>query len=503
MSTTSFAPRTGAVLAVVPDSDQAEVAQVLAAASAAAPAVAAASPATRRGWLHALADALEARTAELAALADDETALGLPRLEGEVARMAGQLRFYGDVAAEGGYLGVTRDAGAVNGADLVRVQVPLGVVAVFGASNFPFGFGVLGNDTASALAAGCPVVAKAHPAHPQLSLALARVAREALSAAGAPAGAFGLVSGFDAGAALATHDDVDAVAFTGSQAGGTALWRLANGRERVVPVFAEMGTVNPVVVTPAAAAARAEEVARGFVGSFTLGAGQFCTKPGLLLVPAGHGLPDAVARALVAADPAPVMLTRGIAETVEAGLFRMVDAGARVLARVPVSTPGAGWHAPAVVLSAPAARLRPGSALLEECFGAVALVVEYADAEERDGVLARLQGCLAAGVVAEDADPDAGALVGSLSALAGRVLVNDWPTGVAFTWAQTHGGPWPATSRPEATSVGAAALDRFVRPVSYQGVPDAWLPEAAREANPYGVPQRVDGVLRPAPVTAS
>jgi len=215
------------------------------------------------------------------------------------------MRFYAAVVRDGGWLGATIDTATPGRPDLRRVNVPLGPVAVFGASNFPFGFGVLGHDTATALGAGCPVVAKAHPAHPRLSAELAAVAREALDAAGAPAGTLGVVAGFDAGRRLVDHPAIRAVAFTGSLRGGLALWRQAAARDEPVPVYAEMGTVNTVVVTPAAAAARADAIATGFVGSFTLGMGQFCTKPGLLLVPAGSGLAERVAAALTAAAPTP------------------------------------------------------------------------------------------------------------------------------------------------------------------------------------------------------
>lgn len=495
--TTSYRPRDGQPAGTVPDTTPAEVAATVARAAAAAPAMAEAAPVVRQAWLDAVADALEAHAEELAALADDETALGLPRLTGEVARAAAQLRFYASVAVEGSYLGATLDRATASSPRLVRVNRPLGPVAVFGASNFPFGFGVLGNDTASALAAGCPVVAKAHPAHVLTCVRLAEIATSALREAGAPEGVFGMVVGLDAGVELVKADGIRAVGFTGSQAGGLALWRIANEREVVIPVYAEMGTVNPVVLTPAGAA-RLDEVATGFVGSFTLGAGQFCTKPGLLFAPAGHGAADAVARALAAAEPRPTMLTDAIAGNVAAGVAALQQAGATVTGTVPGT--GQGWSADAAVLTAPIAALAPGSRLLEECFGPVALVIEYADRAELAAGLDQLQGSLAAAVFGGgDEDPDLAETVARLSARVGRVTVGDWPTGVAWTWAQQHGGPWPATSAPATTSVGAGALDRFVRPVTFQSVPDAALPEPVRAAvapdNPWRIPRRVDGTL--------
>jgi NADP-dependent aldehyde dehydrogenase len=501
----SFNPRNAAAVPAPPPTTQAQVDDILTAASAAADEVAAVPPAARQAWLNAVADALEARLPELAGLADEETALGLPRLTGELAGAARSLRFYGAVAAEGSYLGATIDpAGASPGGaptrpDLRRVNVPLGLVAVFGASNFPFGFGVVGHDTASAIAAGCPVVVKAHPAHPRLSAALAETAAAALAAAGAPTGTFALVHGFEAGATLVTHRGVGAVGFTGSQAGGLALWRLAAEREEVIPVYAEMGTVNTIVVTRAAAHARAAEIAAGFVGSFTLGMGQFCTKPGLLLVPAGSGLAALIAQALADAAPSGWLLTETIAKSYTAGVRQLEDAGSAVASRVPGA--GCGWSADPAIATVDIAALAPGSRLLEEVFGPVALVAEYAGDEELATALSALPGSLAAGVQGQTghghADPQLAPLVGALSKRCGRVVVNGWPTGVAVTWAQHHGGPWPATSNPATTSVGAAALGRWLRPVTFQDTPEAALPPVLHDANPWSLPRRVDGILIP------
>ena len=491
----SYDPRTGEARGHVWPTPASEVEETLATAAAASPVLARTSPAERAAWLRALAGALEAPGAapRLVALADRETALGESRLTGELARTAAQLRFYADVAEEGSWLRVTVDHPTATAPWLGRVQHPLGPVAVFGASNFPFAFGVLGNDTASALAAGCPVVAKTHPAHPQLSVELGRLAAGALREAGAPDGVLGLVSGFEAGTTMVTSEHTAAVAFTGSQQGGLALWRLANERHTVIPVFAEMGTVNPVVVTPVGAT-RLAEVARGFVGSFTLGTGQFCTKPGLLLAPAGSGAAAAVGQALAAAAPQGWLLTEAIGRSALVGVDQLLAAGAEVVARGEVSE--AGWTAPATVLAVPTRALERGSRLLEECFGPVALVAEYADQAELRRIVGQLQGALAASVMtAGPDDPDTAAAVSLLAPLVGRVSVDDWPTGVAWTWAQQHGGPWPATTAPWATSVGAAALDRFTRPVAYQSVPDTALPEALRADNPWHLPRRVDGRL--------
>ena len=486
----SFNPRTGGQHGAVAHTAPEEVQALLTAAATAAGPVAAVAPAERQRWLNAVADALEASADDLAALADEETGLGLPRLAGEVAGAAASARFYGRVAAEGSWLGAARDSTPAG--TLVRFKVPLGPVAVFGASNFPFGFGVFGHDTASALAAGCPVVAKAHPAHPRLSVQIAELAAAALAEAGAPQGAFGLVTGFDAGLQAVDSPLIRAVAFTGSQAGGMALVQRAAGRG--VPVFAEMGTVNPVLVTPAAAAdgAAVRELAAGFTGSFTLGAGQFCTKPGLLLAPAGSGLPEAVRRAMADVVPAP-LLTAGIAGSYRTGLAALTEAAG---APVPPADAGsaAGWQAAPELIEVRPEQLVPGSRLLEECFGPVALICEYEDFGQALALAAVLQPSLAASVFSGgDGDADAAAAVAALVPKVGRVAVNTWPTGVANTWAQQHGGPWPATSRPEATSVGAGALERFVRPVAVQNAPEAFLPPPVAPENPWGIPQRIDG----------
>lgn len=487
MTDISYDARTGQPVEEIPSNTLSEVDDVLVAAAAAAPVVAATPPAERKKWLYAIADALDAAADELIAIADRETGLGEERLRMEVGRAAVQLRYYADIAAEGSYVDAVLDAGPPR---LARVRVPLGPVAVFGASNFPFLFGVLGTDTASALASGCPVVVKAHPAHPALSARLGRLAQDAL--ADAPAGFFGLVSGFEAGERLVRSPHTSAVAFTGSQRGGLALWRMANERDVVIPVFAEMGTVNPVVVTPAALS-KLDELATGFVESFTRGTGQYCTKPGLLFAPAGAGMADRVADALRRIAPTAWLLTAQIADAAVAGLDELVSAGGTVAGQV--AGPDAGWAAPATVLTVPIEKLTSGSRLLEECFGPVAIVTEYADRAELATALAELQGTLAAAVMSGEHDEDVPWLVARLTNLAGRVTVDEWPTGVVVTWAQQHGGPWPATTNPATTSVGAAALTRFTRPVAYQNVPDAALPPALRESNPWRLPRRVDGVV--------
>jgi NADP-dependent aldehyde dehydrogenase len=494
LSNASRDPRTGETREGSPTTSSGRVAALVATAASAAEDVAGSSPCVRERWLVDLAESLELAADELVDLADAETALGQARLRGELSKTAAQARFYGAVAAEGSWLSARVDTVAGPPAmELRRANLPVGPVAVFGASNFPFSFGAAGHDTLSALAAGCPVLVKAHPAHPLLSVRLGQVVAASLAESGAPLGAFGLVVGFDAGLALVDAPEVRAVAFTGSQAAGMALVERAGRRPEPIPVFAEMGTVNPVVVTPAAARADLAGVAEGFVGSFTLGQGQFCTKPGLLLAPAGVGAAEAVAAALSSAAPG-WLLTEGMAASYESGLESLLAAGARRVGQG--GRHGAGFAVAATVLAADINDLQPGSRLLGECFGPVALVVEYDDLAQLRAVLGRLQPSLAAAVATVGADdPDAVWLVAHLSTRVGRVVVNGWPTGVMTSWAQQHGGPWPATNRPDATSVGAAALDRFTRPVAFQDLPDAALPMALRADNPWRLARRVNGVL--------
>jgi len=502
MTVTSFSPRTGRPAHHAPETTDTEVDAVMQRAAGAAPLVAVSSPTERRRWLRAVADMLDAHAAELAELTDLETALGRPRIDGEIPRTADQFRFYGDVAVEGSHVDLTIDESDDPVGQLVRLNRPIGPVVVFGASNFPFVLGMLGHDTAAAIAAGCPVVAKAHSAHIGLSLRLEELMTTTLADAGAPDGTFAMVVGRAAGVAAVAHPAAAAVAFTGSQSGGLALWRIANERDEVIPVYAEMGTVNPVVVT-AAAAPDLASIAAGFVGSFTLGSGQYCTKPGLLFAPTGSRAAQHVADALTAADPTAVMLTEGIAASVVTGLAELEAAGARTVVQVPAGE--AAWAAPAAVLTAPIGTLTAGSRLLEECFGPVVLVCEYDDTDQLLDALRTLQGSLAASVFTaqEGPDPEAGRLVEIVSRQVGRVVVNGWSTGAACSWGQHHGGPWPATSNPGTTSIGGRALSRFVRPVTFQSTRDEWLPAEARADDPWHLPRRLNGVAQPAaPVDA-
>ncbi|MBC7518808.1 MAG: aldehyde dehydrogenase family protein [Microbacteriaceae bacterium] len=494
----SFDPSTGEQRGSIAHSSPADVAASLARTLFAGRMLAASSPSERREWLFAVAAQLVEHQDELVELAQQETALGVVRLRGELLKAAVSMRFYADVAVEGSYLGAsieTIDATTT----LSRWNIALGPVAVFGASNFPFGFGLIGHDVASALSVGCPVVSKAHPAHPRLSVRLAEITQNALATSGAPQGSYELVVGFAAGIQLIDAPEITAVAFTGSQAGGMAI--LQRAAARGIPVFAEMGTVNPVVVTPLAGR-DSVSIAAGFVASFTLGVGQFCTKPGLLFAPAGMGFAEEVEHQLGAVAAFP-LLTAGIAHSYRRGISEVQDA-AGIRFTAPSETELPGFAVAAHVIRVRPEDLRTGSRLLEECFGPMALVCEYDDIDQVFAALAQLQPALAASVFtglpdasldSDDADPDGTELVRRMLPLVGRLAVNSWPTGVATSWSQQHGGPWPATSRTEATSVGAGALARFVRPVSLQNAAPAHLPLALHPHNPWGIPRRIDGIL--------
>ncbi|MFE7234529.1 aldehyde dehydrogenase (NADP(+)) [Streptomyces sp. NPDC002405] len=461
--------------------------------------------AVRAAFLRSAADRLEGARDRLVEAADAETALGPVRLTGELARTCYQLRAFADIVDEGAFLDVIINHPDATAAppipDLRRYKVPLGVVAVYSASNFPFAFSVAGGDTASALAAGCPVVVKAHPDHPALSELVARVLRGAAAHHGVPEAVIGLVHGFEAGVELVGHPLVAAAGFTGSVRGGRALFDAAAARPAPIPFHGELGSLNPVLVTEAAAAERAEAIGTGLAGSMTMGVGQFCVKPGLVLVPsgaAGDGLVKSLTDAVSDTDPG-VLLDHRMRDNFLTGI---AERFALPGVESPV-TPGAGGEhsVSAGFLTVPAEKLTDEGEhdlLLEECFGPVTVVARYEDEAEAEAVLSRLPGNLSATVhlsTEEAAGQGRGAeLLARLTPLAGRVLVNGWPTGVAVAPAQHHGGPYPATTS-TSTSVGGTAIERWMRPVAYQNAPEALLPPELRDDNPLGLPRRFNGHL--------
>ncbi|MGO4700763.1 aldehyde dehydrogenase (NADP(+)) [Dyella sp. 2RAB6] len=457
----------------------------------------------RAGFLEDCAARIEALGDALIQRAMAETGLPRARLEGERTRTANQLRMFGALVRSGDALDA-RIEPALPERQPPRPQlrfwrIGIGPVAVFGASNFPLAFSVGGGDTAAALAAGCPVVAKAHPAHPGTSELVGRAIQQAAAAAGLPAGVFALLfdAGHGAGSALVQHPAIRAVGFTGSRAGGLALARLAAARPEPIPVYAEMSSVNPNLLLPAALTARAPTLARDYAASATLGCGQFCTKPGLALGVAGAGFETFAAQAAheFSAVPAGVMLTPAILNAYEAGVARLgQDPRVSTLARG-AAAPG---RAQAALLRVSAHALAADAALGEEIFGPCSMLVECADHDQLFDVLRGLEGQLTIALHMEPADGDlVRALLPLLERKAGRVLANGFPTGVEVCDAMVHGGPFPATLDGRSSSVGTAAIERFLRPVCYQNLPDELLPEALRDANPLGVQRRFAGRFEP------
>ena len=429
---------------------------------------------------------------------------GLPRarLEGERGRTVGQLKLFAGVVREGSWLEARIDPAMPDRTPLPRSDlrlrhVPLGPVAVFGASNFPLAFSVAGGDTASALAAGCPVVVKAHPAHPGTSELVGRAVQAAVAACGLPEGVFSLLYGAGnwLGGALVADARIKAVGFTGSRGGGLALMRISNERPEPIPVYAEMSSVNPVLVLPHAMKARGAEIAKAFVGSLTMGAGQFCTNPGLVLAQEGGDLDQFVAKAAesLGACPPATMLTPGIFQAYSKGVERIAaNPGVTTVARgQPGQGPNRGQPA---FFSTEAKNFLADHSLREEVFGASSVLIRCPDAGTMRKIIEQLEGQLTITLQMDSEDLEyAKTILPALERKAGRVLVNGFPTGVEVAHAMVHGGPFPATSDGRSTSVGSLAIHRFLRPVCYQDFPAGLLPEALRDGNPQRIPVRIDG----------
>lgn len=461
--------------------------QAVQAADAVASAWAESSVAERAGLLRGLADGLEHHQPALVALADEETGLGAARLNGEFARTAFQLRGFAE-EVEAGVPYYVVDDQAVPGAPpvgrprLTRVQQPLGVVAMFSASNFPFAFSVLGGDTASALAAGCPVVVKSHSGHPRLSRAVHEVAQGVLATLKLPAGLLGLVDGASraAGLHLVSHPQIAAVAFTGSYQGGVALWKAANERPRPIPFFGELGSINPLFARPEILQREGAALASTLAASITTGCGQFCTSPGVIVL-FDHPASDAFIAQLSDALQ-PIKTHRMLTPGMRAGFDNGVAQLARSVAAKPLFVPQADGDGPAPRLfEVDAQAFIDEPQLREEMFGPAAVVVKVASVAQAIEVLHAIGGSLTATLWGLEQDnADNRAVVRAARQVAGRVLFSGVPTGVAVTHAQQHGGPWPASTQPQTTSVGFAALARFLRPVALQDAPSWALTEGDR-----------------------
>lgn len=485
-----------------PAASSQEASQAVAAAAAAWRSPALRDAALRARALRGIAARLRARGEQITALCARETGLGAARLNGELARTTGQLEAFAALLDEGSWVDAMidrADPAAPLQADVRRMLVALGPVAVFGAGNFPLAFSTAGGDTASALAAGCPVVFKGHPAHPGTSTLVAAEVSAAIADAGLPAGTFGHVLSDDLAVARTLIDaaEITAVAFTGSYRAGHDIWQRAQRRPRPIPVFAEMSSTNPVVVRTAALAdgGRAEALAAALITSISANAGQLCTKPGIVFVPAGTegaAFVEAVATGLRAAAPGP-MLTPALAAAVRERLGAV--GGESGLELVGDAAGGGSTVAPAVMLGS-ATLVREGAAVLDECFGPVVTLLTYADDEQLLAAIEQLPGQLTCTLHTDvEADPLAPQLADALAARCGRLLLEGMPTGVLVNHAMQHGGPWPSTTAPAHTSVGMTAIRRFLRPVAWQSAPAALLPPELRDGNPRGIWRTVGGAL--------
>ena len=459
------------------------------------------APEARAAFLESIAAEILALGDDLVARACAESGLPRPRIEGERMRTVGQLRLFAAVVRAGHWLDLRVDPALperkpLPRPDLRQRHIALGPVAVFGASNFPLAFSVAGGDTASALAAGCPVVAKGHPAHPGTGELVATAVLKAVAAHGLPDGTFSLLlGGNETGIALVKDARIKAVGFTGSRSGGLALSALAAARPEPIPVYAEMSSINPVYLLPGALAAGAEKLGRDFIGSVTLGAGQFCTNPGLVLAVGGPGLDSFVASAAAAlSDYAPsAMLTPGIHRAYEAG--RKVLSENRRVDRVAEGKVGEGVNrGTGALFVTEGADFLADETLSHEVFGASSLVVRCRDEDELLRVSRKLEGQLTVTLHLATSDLAAARrLLPVLEMKAGRILANGWPTGVEVSPAMMHGGPFPATSDGRSTSVGSLAIRRFLRPVCYQDMPPELLPDALRDSALGALPHMMDG----------
>jgi NADP-dependent aldehyde dehydrogenase len=467
-------------------------------------------PETHAGFLEAIASNIEAIGHELIIRAGQETGLPAARLQGERARTTGQLRLFASVVRQGDFRGVRIDPAMpertpLPRADIRQRQIPLGPVAVFGASNFPLAFSTAGGDTASALAAGCPVVFKAHNAHPGTSELVGQAIAKAVRDSGLHPGVFSLIYGPGAsiGQALVADPAIKAVGFTGSQSAGIALMRTAAARPEPIPVYAEMSSLNPVFVFPGALNGSAEQIdalAQQYVTAVTGSSGQLCTSPGLLFAPAGEAgdkLAAAVGRA-VSACAGQTMLTEGIAASWNAGATALGSADNVTV--VGQGSAGPTENAPApTIFGTDIADFVSNHVLHAEIFGAASLVIRYSTVEELVAATNRLEGQLTASLQLTEEDyPTAAQLIPALEQKVGRIIVNGWPTGVEVGHAMVHGGPFPATSDTRTTSVGTLAINRFLRPVAYQNLPQELLPSPLQDANPWHLNRRIDGTVEAA-----
>ncbi len=495
-------PATGETLEpAMSKASSAQVEEAVAAAEAAAATLRKSSLEQRAQFLNTCADEILALGDELVQRAMAETGLPEARIIGERGRTMGQLRMFADYVVKGDYLDARIDTAMPDREPLPRpdlryVKQSIGPVAVFGASNFPLAFSVAGGDTASAFAAGCPVLVKGHSSHSGTSELMAQALARAVEKCGLPSGTFSLLmgAGREVGSALVQAPEIKAVGFTGSLAGGMALVKLSNERPEPIPVFAEMGSVNPVVLLPEALKERADKIAEGFAFSLNMGVGQFCTNPGLVLAIDGPELNQfiEVAGAKIADQPAGVMLNETIHQAYQEGVSNYCGQ-TETLAQGGESD-GTGFKARAALLSCSAQEFIANPKIHEEIFGPVSLIVRCSDAEELVAAVSALKGQLTGTVHCADGElASHSALADVLAQRVGRLLINGFPTGVEVCHAMVHGGPFPAATDVRFTSVGSTAIDRFVRPICLQNYPQELLPDALKNENPLGILRTVNG----------
>ncbi len=460
------------------------------------------SGAEKADFLEKIADEIDAIGDELLQRAQAESGLPLPRLTGERGRTTGQLRLFATYLREGSWVNARIDTALPDRQPLPRPDLrqmlrPLGPVGVFGASNFPLAFSVAGGDTASALAAGCPIVVKGHPAHPGTSQLVGDAILRAVAACGMPDGTFAMVQGRTTavGMAIVEHPAIKAVGFTGSLRGGKALFDAAARRPEPIPVYAEMGSTNPVFFLPQILKDKGSALAQNFVSSVTLGVGQFCTNPGVAVLQQSADADtfmQEAATAVTASQPAP-MLTQGIQRAFTEGIQKLTTAeGVQTLGQATAADSFA--HGTPILLKTTAEALLANQALAEEVFGPGSVLVEASGREQLLAVARSLEGHLTATVWGTNEElPDYADLLEILEQKVGRLLINGFPTGVEVSHAMQHGGPYPATTDSRSTSVGTNAILRFARPVCYQNFPDALLPDELKTTNPLHIQRLVDG----------
>lgn len=453
-------------------------------------------PEARAHFLETIADEIEALGDTVIQETMRETALPQARLTGEVGRTTGQLRLFAKVLRRGDCFGARIDTATDAAPDIRQIQQAIGPVAVFGASNFPFAFSAAGGDTASALAAGCPIVVKAHPGHMVTSEMVGSAIEAAVSKTGMPAGTFNMIFGDKVGAQLVQEPEIKAVGFTGSQKGGRALFDLAAARDEPIPVFAEMSSVNPMFMLPQALENRGQEIADGLAGSVTLGCGQFCTGPGVIIGVKSSAMTQFVETLGSALEnkPGQVMLNHGLLENYRRGVEGLQSMPG--VKEIVVGSAQSNQAAARLFTADKALLFDARQPLMEEVFGPCTVVVEVDDASELVEAARAINGQLTATVTGESEELSASkTLTAELSQRAGRVLFNGFPTGVAVNDAMVHGGPYPATTDPHSTSVGTLAIERYLRAVCYQNAPTAVLPTALHDDNPLQIRRLVDGEM--------